>query len=50
MILLGNSTQPKTGKNYHHPTFVQYKKKCHQFILKNKFKSEKTTKKKFNWV
>jgi hypothetical protein len=29
-----NSTNPTSNKkkNYHHPTFIQYKKKSHQFI------------------
>jgi hypothetical protein len=35
-------------RNYHHPTFVQYKKKSHQFIsslhYKNKFNKKKQIK------
>ena len=42
MIELENSTKPETKKKFHHPTFGQYKKKSHQFILRNNFKSEKS--------
>jgi len=38
------------GKTIITQLLYNIKKKSHQFILKHKFKSEKATTKKFNWV
>jgi hypothetical protein len=34
-------TQPQINKNYHHLTFVQYKKKTNQFIISLPYEKKK---------
>jgi hypothetical protein len=36
-------------RNYHHPTFVQYKKKSHQFISSLHYKKNSIRKNKLKW-
>jgi hypothetical protein len=44
--LIRNSTQPQMKNNYHHPIFVQYKKKSYQLIFSLPYEKTKFNKRK----